>query len=106
MGVSAAPHRCAPPAREWPWRYLAPGARVPEFAVDGVYGDLWECGVCRRLWRVGDACPVCDRRGAADHDGEHWPGVMWRPARWWQRLLWRVSRLLRVEPWDRVDATR
>lgn len=69
--------------------------RVIHTPADARWGDLWRCHFCRRLWRVGDACPVCDSLGGpAGHGGQCAYGLRWYPAKWWQRLwYWR--------PWAR-----
>lgn len=52
-------------------------------------GDLWRCDECGTLWRIADACDHCDRYGHKPHHGRHAVGVMWRRAKWWQRLVHR-----------------
>lgn len=89
-------HECAPPMHEVTYRLpsglLKPG--VPDGTatcteVDGALGDLWRCD-CRKLWRVGDACDLCDI-GRDYHGGLCTVGRRWRPATWWQRLRYRGS---------------
>lgn len=57
---------------------------------DGQLGDLWRCGECGTLWRIADACDICDQYGPDSHHGGHAVGRAWRIATRWQRLLnWR-----------------
>lgn len=97
-------HRCGLPAREVVHELPSMSARPPTTAAetrplefrfkepDGRIGDLWRCDTCRALWRIGDACDVCDRHGGwrPPHLGGHALGIAWRPATLWQRLInWR-----------------
>lgn len=75
-------HVCEPPSR------IERGyVGVPSGAV----GDLWRCDDCRALWRVSDACDLCDLAGEWPmRDGHHVVGSTWRRATLWQRLTnWR-----------------
>lgn len=63
-------------------------------------GDLWRCGECRRLWRYGDACDVCDRYGRIPHDGMCRVGEMWRAPKIWQRLYAVMVEIGRSEPFS------
>lgn len=57
---------------------------------DGHLGDLWRCGECKKLWRIGKACYICDAYGSGPHPGQHAVGYKWWPATLWQRLRhWR-----------------
>lgn len=87
-------HRCERPMREVvyqiPPMLVAAGQQVNtehrEVVPDGRIGDLWRCP-CGALWRIGDACDVCDRLGEwRAHPGYHTLGVVWRPATLWQRI--------------------
>lgn len=87
-------HECAPPMREV--KYEVPSRVVGhegnprvhrEQRPDGVRGDLWRCDHCRKLWRIGLACDVCDRFGDREHPGMHAVGITWRPATLWQQLV-------------------
>jgi hypothetical protein len=56
----------------------------------GHFGDLWRCGACRNLWRIGNICDDCDPRypgGRCVRGGHHPAGLQWRRALWWQRLV-------------------
>jgi hypothetical protein len=89
-------HVCYPPMREavhrLPSSLIGPGTTQTEFSemvVDGQPGDLWRCDdqTCGKLWRIGLACPICDRAGrSVPHGGAHVVGVRWWPATWWQRI--------------------
>lgn len=63
--------------------------RCPFPAATAV-GDLWRCHQCRTLWRVGEACDVCDAIGGRQpHHGMCAVGPnRWRRAYWLQRLRW------------------
>ena len=50
----------------------------------GRHGDLWGCDRCRKVWRAGDACDMCDS-GYEYHRGQCTWGLMWRPAGFWAR---------------------
>ena len=89
-----AEHVCPTPTRvvtrSWPSGSLDPNAKDGEFTsveIGGSLGDLWRCS-CGSLWRVGDACDLCDF-GRARHGGQCRVGRKWRPASWWQRLRYR-----------------
>lgn len=68
-------HVCAPPMRD-------------EMRAAGSMGDLWRCH-CRRLWRVGRRCDLCEHYGHHNF-GMCTVGTAWRPATLWQRMRnWR-----------------
>lgn len=77
------PHACQPPTHGG--YALTPMGRL---------GDLWRCDDCGALWRIGDACDLCDWAGEwRAHDGGHALGVTWRPATLWQRIrYWKKER--------------
>lgn len=56
--------------------------------------DLYRCDECKKLWRIGKACDICDAYGG--HSGVRGScqvGVKWRPATLGQRLKnWRKGR--------------
>jgi len=74
-----------------PDRHRCPVPTVGAFgAPAGEVGDLWRCGDCRTLWRIGLVCGWCDTRGIHEHPGGHAIGRAWRRAGIWQRLrYWR-----------------
>lgn len=86
--VEAVPtHPCEPPLLQT----NMVGYDIP----DGEIGDLWRCDECGELWRVGDACDDCDRRGVtsgrcAGHGGYHGRCGQWRPATRRQRRKYRL----------------
>jgi len=91
-------HRCEPPMSRRkvsipPW----PGETgwttgLTEPMPDGDRGDLWRCD-CGRLWRLAEACDMCDAYGQHPHGGQHAVGNRWRPARLWQVIRhWRRGR--------------
>lgn len=53
---------------------------------DAKFGELWRCETCRKLWRVGRACPICDRYVHHAGGGQCAVGTAWRPASLWQRI--------------------
>jgi hypothetical protein len=66
-------------------------------------GDLWVCDVCTRLWRIGNACPVCDRGGRHHAVGQCIAGFTWRRAT--RRQRWRHRKAI-GEARDRLAADR
>lgn len=96
--ASVTAHRCRPPTRERVIKLPTGPAhrptgfvqsRLPLGDVDGRLGDVWRCDDCRKLWRVGRACAVCDLYGEHAGGGSHVVGLRWRPATLWQRLRYR-----------------
>lgn len=95
-------HRCPTPVRAAELRLPTGPAnastglavvRVPGLPrVVGRLGDLWRCGDCHKLWRVGRACGYCDAYGTQPHGGQHAVGLRWRHATLWQRIAHRRSR--------------
>jgi hypothetical protein len=67
---------------------------------DGRIGDLWRCDHCRRLWRIGEACDLCDyRRRVIEHAGAHAVGLAWRAARPFDHVrAWRRGMSRRTPP--------
>ncbi|GIH07476.1 hypothetical protein Rhe02_55430 [Rhizocola hellebori] len=70
-----------------------PPHTCPNWAMtsDTSVDDLYRCDECRKLWRIGWACDICDYFGDhAGFGGGHKVGYRWRRARMSQRIrFWR-----------------
>jgi hypothetical protein len=81
--------------RSWTWKALRIHRDLPQITASGILGDLWRCGECRTLWRIGFACPICDNHGRmVPHVGWHPIGTLWRPAQFRHRLTGQLRRLV------------
>jgi len=78
-----------------PRALTTPGLEPPEHRETvpaGGYNDLWRCGECGELWRVGSSCDSGPHDGPCPRGGYHPSGYKWRPATLWQRICNRRRR--------------
>ena len=89
-------HKCEPPMHEAVYKFpsasLNPDAKAVEhreMIPTGSMDDLWRCDECNKLWRLGDACDICDTFGrgrGGTHPGMCRYGLKWRGAFLSQRI--------------------
>lgn len=97
------PHQCETPIRVAQFKIPTIMGRNEvaihtEQVPDGEFGDLWQCDVCGELWRIGNACDLCDPNHPNNprwHPGRlhGWARTAWRPATWRQRRRLKKGKL-------------